>query len=375
MKAFAAVTEGFESIAESEIRDLAKAGSIALGKGIITFESPGPEDLCRLAYRSQSISRLCAEIACFAAAPSLKDSLADLKKSLKARPAEWSDGSFAVECTRKGNHEFNSHDFEMAACRLLGKNADFKSPKARFYCSIDGDLGYFGIDVAGFDLSKRDYRIFGHSSDLKATAAYSLVRLAGYDLSKILADPFSRSGAIAIEAALFAAGFPVNYYRKDSFSFLNLKPFSGVDFGRMFAGIDGKIEKKKPSIFNYSSAMPHVKSAEKNAKIAGVNRLIKFSRVDMESLDLKFSRGDVDAIVSYPPFISRASDPGRIRKLYGEFFYQASYILKENGRIVLASREAESLSEAASKHGFNLSSENEFRMGEEKRLALTFAKS
>ncbi len=296
--------------------------------------------------------------------------------------SDWiNDGdSFVVDCERSGSHDFNSLDFateaNMVVSEISGnKSISFRSPILRFFCCISGETGYFGVDVAGFDLGKREYRIFGHASDLKASAAYSLVRLSGFTPESGLLDPFCRSGAIAIEAALFASAFPVNYYRKDSFSFCRLKPFSKVNFEKLFGDFDRKIRKEKLHVFNYSPSVSHMASSEKNAKIAGVNRLISFSRVDIEWLELKFEKETVDSIVSFPPSLSRNVDAPKIKKLYSEFFYQSNLILSKKGKIALAASDAEALEEAAASRSFVLESKLEFSVGSEKRLALVFTRA
>ncbi len=382
MKAFAITNQGIEDIAAVELKELAVATAIRCSSSVITFELKDLKDFCALAYRSQSLSRLCCLVCEFDAASSIAAAVKNLKQKIEGfKLNDWIDDgdSFVVDCERSGNHEFNSLDFATEANKLISeisgnKNVSFKSPILRFFCFISGEKGYFGVDVAGFDLGKREYRIFGHASDLKAGVAYALVRLGGFTPKSRLLDPFCRSGAIAIEAALFASAFPVNYYRKDSFSFRGLKPFSKLNFEKFFADYDKKIRKEKLPVFNYSPSITHVVSSEKNARIAGVNKMVSFSRVDVEWLELKFDKEKVDFIVSFPPLLSRNVDESKIRKLYSEFFYQANLILSKKGKIALAAFDAEALNEAAANRGFVLESKLEFSVGSEKRLALIFVR-
>ena len=379
MKAFATCNPGFEDIAVLEISELVRSDAKPRDAGMVVFEASDLKGLCLLAYRAQSLSRVCCLLAEFEVSGSLAHTLENLKKKLKNfRMTDWTEKDFVVECSRSGTHDFTSHDLATAANDLIseksGAGFDFKAPQLRLYCYIREKKGYFGVDVAGFDLSKREYRIFGHSSDLKATVAYSLVRLSGF-AKGILLDPFSRSGSIVIEASLFASRFPVNYHRRDSFSFLKLKAFSGIDFDGFFAGIDKKILSGKKPVFNFNSSIAHVRSAEKNAKIAGINKAIKFARVDTELLELRFDKETVDYIVSYPPLLSKSADISEIKKLYSEFFYQAEFILSKKGRIVLAAIEESALSQAASRRGFKLDSKREFLMGTDSKMALVFIRS
>ena len=378
MKAFAACNPGFEDIAAMEIKELIKCVAKPEGNGVVVFQFNDLKDICVLAYRAQSLSRVCYGIADFEVSKSIIPTLKNLKDKLdNFKVEEWTDKSFLVECSRSGSHDFTSHDLATAANDAISEKSgidfDFKTPQLRLYCIIVENKGYFGVDVAGFDLSKREYRIFGHSSDLKATVAYALVRLSGFETG-VLIDPFSRSGAIAVEASLFISHFPVNYHRRDSFSFLKLRPFSSIDFEGFFAGIDKKITSDKKRIFNFSPSIAHVRSSEKNAKIAGINKTIKFARVDTELLELKFEKGQVDCIVSYPPLLSKNADVSEIKKLYSEFFYQAEFILSEKGKIVLASTEELTLSEAAARRDFKLESKRAFSMGTDSKVALVFTK-
>ena len=374
MKAFAITNQGIESIAASEIKELVTATNIDDSNHVITFDVKDFKDLCTLTYSSQSISRVCYLICEFDVAKSLAATTKTLQQKIKSfKITDWTEKDFVVECQRLGTHDFNSGDFSDAANNLISEEKiNFKSPNLRLFCYIKDNKGYFGVDIAGFDLSKREYRIFGHASDLKAPVAYALVRLTDYKQNTSLLDPFSRSGAIAIEAALFSASFPVNYYRKDNFAFLSLKPFSKIDFDNFFELIDKKIKTKKLKIYNCSSSIGHVRSSEKNAKVAGVNKLINFARVDAEWLELKFAK--IDAIVSYPPLLSKNSNVANIKKLYSEFFYQANLILSKKGKIVLAAKDANALKNAAAKHNFKLSETIQFKMGEEERVALIFTK-
>ena len=379
MKAFAICSPGFEDVAALEISELIKSAPRSHSDGVVGFQPNDLKDLCLLAYRAQSLSRVCYRIAEFEVSGSLGPTVNNLKKKLKNFKIEdWTDRNFVVECSRSGTHNFTSHDLSTAANDLISENSgtgfDFKTPQLRFYCHVHEKKGYFGVDVAGFDLSKREYRIFGHSSDMKATVAYSLVRLSGFRKG-ILLDPFSRSGSIAIEAALFSSNFPVNYHRRDSFSFLKLKPFSAIDFEGFFAAIDKKIRIGKRQVFTFSPSIAHVRSAEKNAKLAGINKTIKFARVDAEWLELKFDKGNVDCIVSYPPLLSKNADVSEIKKLYSEFFYQAEFILSEAGKIVLGAGDEPALTLAAGRRGFRLDSKREFSMGNDSKKALVFIRS
>ena len=60
----------------------------------------------------------------------------------------------------------------------------------------------------------------------------------------------------------------------------------------------------------------YVDFLKKNAKIAGVDKHINFSRVELEWLDIKFKKESIDRIITNPPISKNAN----LDKVYNEFF-------------------------------------------------------
>lgn len=364
MQAIAITQKGMEDIAATEIKELIGADSKA-EDSVLIFDAK-PADLCLLCYKAQSLSRVLAFLGEFEANADFGVSSENLKGIMdKADFAEWTEEKFMVECKREGEHDFTSHEFMKKASELITKKTnarvDFKSPDIIFYILISGKKGYFGVDIAGFDLGKREYKVFGHPSSIKGPIGYALVRLSGYDKKKAFLDPFMGSGVVAIEAALFASGFPVNYYKRDKFSFTHLKPFSGIDFNKFFEKISRK--PAKTEVHGFDSSMLNLQNAKKNAKIAGVNKFISFSRLNTEWLDTKFSKGKIGCIATNPPQPSKFSKD--IDKLYNEFFYQAEYILNKKGRIALIAKSPEFVETSAKRRGFEMEGARKISSGKE----------
>ncbi len=224
-----------------------------------------------------------------------------------------------------------------------------------------GSLLLQGEMLNPFDLGLREYGIFGENRGISGNLAYLLLRASGYDGSQFLFDPFTRSGAIAIEAALFGSGFSVNHYRRASLlSHLSQLPqFKGVGSDKFFAVAEKeaaaaakkRLKGAKTRILSSSQSMQNVRFAEKNARIAGVNKLIRFSRLDIKWLDAKLGEKSVDMVVSYPPQFRAGSGSfaaaanAKLAKMYKEFFCQADFFMKPSGRICLILRKG-SCSEA-----------------------------
>ena len=202
---------------------------------------------------------------------------------------------------------------------------------------------------------------------IKADANIS-IRESGFVKDDVALDPFSRDGVVSIEAAFYAAGFPVNYYKKDKFAFLKLK--IGVDFEKFFEGVDKSIKKPKAEIYSYDHLFKYVDYSRKNAKIAGVDKHINFSRVELEWLDIKFKKESVDRIITNPPTSKNAN----LEKVYGEFFYQCDYILKNNGTVAIVSRIPDFVKKHAEKRDFAVHREKEVWSGEQLLKIMVFKK-
>jgi 23S rRNA G2445 N2-methylase RlmL len=296
MNAFATCILGLEPVSLKEIKELTSASASVAAPGILRF-SASPEQLCLLAYRSQSLSRI----------------------------------------------------------GLAGKLATTASKE---------DLLRHGTDIAGVDLAKREYLVNGSNRDIASTAAYAMVCLSGFKKGSILLDPFCRSGSIAIEAALYASKLPPQYYNKDAFAFHTLKEFSSMDTHAVLEKADRKLKKEKIGVFNYSPVMGNVSIAEKNARMAGVNKLISFGRLDPDILDLKFEQ-KLDCIVSVPPREQLKQLP--------TLFKRASPILKKGARIVIAASDEQAVKAAAK--NFRLLEQYDFPVGSAMLHTLVFGRA
>ena len=241
MKAIAITHKGTEDIAALEIKELIKATS-KINETVVLFELKNMIDLCKLAYKAQSISRVVYLFDEFKIQADFNKILKTIETKIKKINFDkWLDKnkSFKVLCRHLTNNNFSSQDMEKEAGAFIIENikqkkayeqkVDLENPDLIFYVYIFDERCYLGIDFCGFDLSKRDYKVFSSASDIKGTIAYSLLRIAGYEKQKKLLDPFCSSGVIPIEAALYSNG-SVNYYRKDNFAFLKLNPFEKENF-------------------------------------------------------------------------------------------------------------------------------------------------
>lgn len=378
IKSLAITAEGIEDISVLEIKEIANAASVK-GKSCLEFEAKEFDDLFRLCYSSQSISKVMVVLKRFDVK---KDFFAELKKNIHETDFEqWIDVStkIAFRSLRVGVHDFKSTDIESsAASYFFEKNeakVDLKSPQVIVMVYLIDETCFIGIDLSGIDLSKRDYKIFSNIKSLNPSIAYALVRMSGYEKSKSLLDPFSGSGEIAIEACLYACKYSVHFYSKDKFAFRRIPKFSDYDFDGLFEKIDKKSDLNSKKIFSFDNQLKNLMSVKKNAKIAGINKFMTLSRLDIDWLDSKLDKGKLDIIVTYLPDLPKVGDIKAIEKVIAEFFYQSEFILSPKGKIVAICRNTDFMKSAMKKYSFNVIEEKIVWQGKEKFIVSEIIKS
>jgi putative N6-adenine-specific DNA methylase len=377
MKGLIITHPGLEAVSGKEIKELIKA-DCKLKPAVAMFSTDNIEDFCTLAYCSQSAIKV-LQLFFSGTISKLDDVLPAIKEIDFSELLE--DKSFVVRSKVIDNDSVDTMESERVIGEIIydkynkkcNAKVDLENPDITFFAYVLGKEFYFGVDFAGFDLSKRNYRIFALSDSIKATVAYALVRLGGYKKGMTLLDPFAQSGTVAIEAAFLATKKPVNFYNKDKFAFLKFPQLADFDFDKFFAKHD-KFTSELSGITASDSQQRHVRAAEKNAKIAGINKLINFSRMDIEWLDTKFEKESVDRIISNPPKVSRLLTEKGIQKMFQELFYTANFILKPDGRIVILTKNYKQILNHATRHNFSLTANFPLMQGKEEFNILIFEK-
>lgn len=324
MKAFAITNPGLEEYSAKEVEELLKVKT-KTEKSVVLFDA-SEEKLAELAYKSQSLIKVCSLLETF----SLK-TIKDIKIKTDFTKIIPKKKTFRVKCARQGDVKLSNQEIEPELGEIIynqfkGKiKVSMDSPDYIVYIYVFNSKAYIGIDYSGFDLSKREYRIFANPKAYRANINYILLKIADFKDKEILIDPFCLSGETGIEAALFLSGKSPHFYSKDKFIFKN-----------KFKDKENKIKAK---IILSSPHMNDVKSAQKNAKIAGVEKLITFTRQDVEWLDIKFKKETVDKVVSNIPCPSFSNPEAKLKRVYTDFFDRIKFILKKKGRVVVLGRD------------------------------------
>ncbi len=333
--AFALTFVGFETIAQQEIHELLSKKA-TIEKGIVQFSATDKE-IAELCYRTQALRIVCRQLALFSFSHSLDDFKKQAKEHLKFSDLSlFSEKTFRVNCDRAGQHDFTSNDVAAALGELFldmqpKTSVRLVNPELFVYCLIEDSQCFIGINFAGFDLSKREYKIYNQANTLNAAFAYCVVRYAGYTGKEVLLDPLSGVGLLPIEASLFATKTSPRLYQKDQFAF---QRFFKIDLSSFDKEPDAK-KAKQLSLTGYDVHLRNMEAAKKHAKLCNVSKYVTFARGDIEWIDTKVDEKSVDIIVCQAPVEGRAVSEKELEKFYKEFFYQLEFVLKDSGKMIL----------------------------------------
>lgn len=266
-----------------------------------------------------------------------------------------------IVCDRTGTHDFNSVDAEqivMASVKesLLKRQKEvtisLNSPELILYLRIVDNKYLFGLDCAGRELSKRQHLVFNNANSIKGTIGFSALLYAGYKPGMLLLDPFSLSGNIMLEAALLKSNISPNYYTK-KFSLLLIPEFRDRVEG-IIKKADTKIKSapSKPDILSSDSLFNNVSAQKKNAKIAGADKFISFSRTDIYNLDIKSFDDRLDMVCSRVVEPSNHFSENQARNICSTMFRTLKYVLKKDAVLVFIVRNPEVLEQEGEKEGY-----------------------
>lgn len=253
------------------------------------------------------------------------------------------DGAFPVK-----GHSLNSALHSVPDCQRIIKKAVAARLGAKYSLqwlpengavyqiqfAIMKDMAVLYLDTSGAGLHKRGYRPAAVAAPLRETLAAAMVGLARYRGRDDFCDPFCGSGTIAIEAALRA---------KNRAPGLN-RPFAAEKWPVLPAAVWREARAEAIAgefngdyhIFASDIDAKAVELAQKNARRAGVERLIAFSTADARQFSRTTERG---VIVTNPPYGERILEKKQAEALYQDF--GAALRGKENWKLYLLSSHTE----------------------------------
>lgn len=328
--------KGFEEILAKELADNYEVEAVEFKETILYFTAKDwINTLATISYTFQGAIKVLSHVVEFKAetheelSVSLTEKLSD---EYQKEILSISDKPIQIKCVRKGIHEYKSTDVTGFIAGNFFKEKDYKSPFI-FFSYVFDETGICGIDFAGRELHKRDYKIFLGAQTLRSTVAFGTLLASGITKEDISIDPFMGSGTIPIEAGLYFSKTSPFFFSKEKFTFQKI--FTDVNWDEFFKTIDDNRVMEKINFTGYDSLLKFLKNSQKNAKIADINKVITLSKVEVDWLDTKVDEHSVDKLITHPPLVSDNTSLTKILKVYKDFFHIADFLLKENGTITV----------------------------------------
>ncbi len=243
------------------------------------------------------------------------------------RALNWSDFIGSRDAFPVKGHAIKSKLHSIPDCQAIVKKAVVRSlgrvygieqfeesgTKYQIEFFILNDIATLMIDTSGIALHKRGYRKDALGAPIRETLAAAIAATARPRENVLLWDPMCGSGTIAIEAAMLMKGIAPGKNRPfaaEEFAFINKKIWKDAreeategehktDFCAFASDID-------PSA---------VALAQKNARLAGVDDVIKVFQMDARKISAEGRRG---TIVCNPPYGERLGTLREVEALYRE---------------------------------------------------------
>lgn len=305
---------GLEGVAAAELKRLGMKNIRTLD-GRVLFDG-GLDDAATACVSLRTAERVQIVAGAFKAATF--DELFEATRAITWEEYIPRDGAFPVR-----GHCVSSKLMSVPDCRSIIKKAvasrlgshfgaeQMPEDGARFQLrfTILRDEVLLHIDMTGDALHKRGYRALSAGAPIRETLAAGMVMLAGYRGRGALRDPFCGSGTIPIEAALIARNIAPGLRR--SFA---MEAWEGGA-----AAVARAKETARAAEFHGSYDITasdidaeSVELARRNAALAGVGEIVRFSVVDVHSFTADAPRG---VIVTNPPYGERLGDAAAAAEL------------------------------------------------------------
>lgn len=268
--------------------------------------------------------------------------------------------SFSTDPTAESAQE--QREALVQALALSGKHWNPKKPAVHLYLVFDEKEVFLGKDIIGVDLGKRTYKAYQRQPPLRGPFAWALWQFLGLKPNLQIWCPHILDGTIPIEAALFQSGvspwqFTLNDWEAQM---------------RDLAKKHLKNDITKSTVFAWSDQWPHISASKANAKLAGIEKGITFSKQTLDWADLKFEEKTFDLVGAH--IVGPSPHNPKAGKYFEELCKQAEYLLKPKGKIGVISTSLVGFKAEAEKHNLKLLSQHMWWMGKQELFVEIYQK-
>lgn len=171
------------------------------------------------------------------------------------------------------------------------------------------------LDTSGESLSRRGYRTSTVEAPIQESLAAAILHYSGWSPGDHLINPMCGSGTLVIEAALMAMNRPPATLRHD-FGFMHILGYESAVYDQIRQEARKQTVKQPAGQLIATDSNPEaIRAAKRNAKTAGVDKLIRFDVCDFNETTIP----EGDGIVLFnPPYGERLDKASRLSPLYKE---------------------------------------------------------
>ena len=197
-------------------------------------------------------------------------------------------------------------------------SVDTAAPDVRIHAFLTADTCTFYLDTSGEALFKRGYRKDALAAPLRENLAAGALKLAGWNATVPLLDPFCGSGTILIEAAMLACDMAPGYNRVFGFRRLSWFDAAVWQAAREDAARRGEAGRSAASLqlCGLDISPDAVTAARANIAALGLDSLIEIRLADALTANAPAAEG---IIVTNPPYGVRLGVDENLPALYASF--------------------------------------------------------
>lgn len=194
-------------------------------------------------------------------------------------------------------------------------SVDRHNPDVSLNLHVENNRATISLDVAGYSLHRRGYRLDAMEAPLQETVAASIIRLSGWSGDSELLDPMCGSGTLLAEAYMVAASMPAQILHED-FGFHQLPDYDAAGWKQQRAEIDATITPVPDGLIRGSDIDSNaIACARKNLDRLQGSAVVHTERKDFRHLG-DFENG---VIVTNPPYGLRIGKRDALDELFKNF--------------------------------------------------------
>ena len=294
----------FKFIVHYLAKELTDLGYKIIESSANTVTTEGNEkDVVILNYKLRTANQILVQIAEFEAEN--PNQLYKEVRAIKWDDYLWKNKYFSVAST--GNNRY-VHNFLYINQLCKDAIADFfydkygirpnsGSSKHQAVIALHWDQNkvFLYLDTSGNTLAKHGYRKFPWKAPLLENLACAILLATEWKTNTPFVNPMCGSGTLCIEAALMALGRYPGFFR-NNYSFMHLKAFSEQVWKETLIRLNIEMREtndKKIKIIASDISPEAIKYAQKNARFAGVDKLINFKVCDFKDTKIPEEPGTI----------------------------------------------------------------------------------